>query len=256
MTTIGPASAAGDRRPAGRSPAGRTCRSSRRSIPRAARRGATSVEQLGRRRPSSSTVWRLGRVDARDHLERLELVAVRAVGRPLVVACRTSASSPLPSPAWASASACSSAGQNVVGVHRLHDRRSMATPRFDRRSSRVARESGPRRVGAISASNAPSASPSLWNAQSLVGAALGEERVERRLEALRSAARLDSSASALGSTAPSSTAARTVSGNSVAHVAAELAAVAEPEVGDRVLAERPPDRRPCRGRCCWCRRAG
>ena len=60
--------------------------------------------------------------------------------------------------------------------------------------------------------------------------------------------------SALGSTAPSSTAARTVSGNSVAHVAAELGSVAEPEVADRVLAERLADRVHVTRPSCWCRR--
>ena len=51
-----------------------------------------------------------------------------------------------------------------------------------------------------------------------------------------------STASAFGSVAPSRTAARTVSGNSVAQVAAELGPVAESEVADLVLAERPANR--------------
>ena len=51
-----------------------------------------------------------------------------------------------------------------------------------------------------------------------------------------------STASAFGSVAPSRTAARTVSGNSVAQVAAELGPVAESEEADLVLAERSANR--------------
>ena len=70
----------------------------------------------------------------------------------------------------------------------------------------------------MSASNAPSASPSLWNAH--FDEALHEPRnVSSAASKPFICAMFSSLRSLFGSVAPSSTAARTVSGNSVAHVA-------------------------------------
>ena len=71
---------------------------------------------------------------------------------------------------------------------------------------------------AINVSNAPSASPPLWNAHS--GSALHSARKVVSVPSNpATCCSPPSTASAFGSDAPSSTAARTVSGNSVAHVA-------------------------------------
>ena len=70
----------------------------------------------------------------------------------------------------------------------------------------------------INVSKAPSASPSLWNSQP--GSALHCSRNVVSTDSKPAACRTRPSVrSIVGSVAPSSTAARTVSGNNVAHVA-------------------------------------